>query len=56
MLDFFDGERTMIAERTADLTRTSRHDHIQHVLPSNQGFLVHRENPFVSTPSNEEAS
>jgi len=25
-------------------------------LPSDQGFLVHGENPFVSTPSNEDES
>jgi len=56
VLDLFDREWSMVAKRTTDFARPSRHNHIQHVLPSHQGFLVHRENPFVSTPSNEEAS
>ena len=55
VLDLFDRERTMIAKRTADLARPSCGDHVEHILPSDQGFLVHRESPFVSTPSNADA-
>src|SRR5262249_46015631 len=52
VLDFFDRERTMVAIRARQVVRPSRRNHIEHVLPSDQGFLVHPGNPFVSTPSN----
>ena len=46
----------MIAERTRDLARPSSGHHIEHILPSDQGFLVHlresfRFDPFEQQPS-----
>jgi hypothetical protein len=51
VLDFFDRQWTMVAVRTRDVVWSFVDDHVEHVLPDNQGFLVHRESPFVSTPS-----
>jgi hypothetical protein len=45
----------MVAMRARDLVGSTIDHHIEHVLPHNKGFLVHRENPFVSTPSNAES-
>jgi hypothetical protein len=55
LIDFFDRQRSVVAVRACDLVGSTIDHHIQHVLPHNKGFLVHRENPFVSTPSNAES-
>jgi hypothetical protein len=50
VFDFFDREWAVIAKRTADLTRSPCGHHIEHVLPSDERFLVHpksfRFDPF----------
>jgi hypothetical protein len=55
LIDLLDRQGAMIAMGTSDLVRSAVDHHVQHVLPHNKGFLVHRENPFVSTPSNAES-
>jgi hypothetical protein len=57
VIDFFDRQWTVITKRTPDLVWSSRSDHIEHVLPSNERFLVHPTiSPFVSTPSKQPPS
>jgi hypothetical protein len=51
VIDLLDRQWAMLAMRTSDFVRSAIHHHVQHVLPHNIGFLVHRESPFVSTPS-----
>lgn len=50
MLDLFDGQWSVIAEWTADLARPTRGNHVEHVLPCDERFLVHpksfRFDPF----------
>jgi protoporphyrinogen oxidase len=55
LIDFLDRQWSMVAVRACDLVGSAVDHHVQHVLPQNEGFLVHRENPFVSTPSNIES-
>jgi len=59
VLDLFDRERTMIAIRTRRLTGPSSRNHIEHVLPSDERFFVHRESfrfdPFEAAPIVENA-
>jgi hypothetical protein len=55
-LDLFHRQGTMIAKRTADLTGSTSRHHIEYILPSDQGFLVHlresfRFDPFEQQPS-----
>ena len=52
-VNLHDGERTVVAKRTAGLVRPPRGHHIEYVLPCDHRFLVHREKPFVSRPSND---
>jgi hypothetical protein len=55
LIDLLDRQGSMVAVWTRDLVRSPIDHHVQHILPRNKGFLVHRENPFVSTPSNAES-
>jgi hypothetical protein len=55
VLDLFDRERTMVAERAAHFARPSGRDHIEHILPSDQGFLVHQRESFRFDPFEAEA-
>src|SRR5262245_5142844 len=41
-IDLLDGQRPVLAERTAGVAGTPRDDLIEHVLPGDQLFLVHR--------------
>jgi hypothetical protein len=50
VVDLLDRERAMVAVRARDLAGSPSGDHVEHVLPCDEGFLVHRESPFVSTP------
>jgi hypothetical protein len=56
LVDIFDRERTMRAKWTSDLTGSPSGDHVENILPSDQGFLVHLRSPFVSTPSKQTQS
>ena len=50
MLDLFDRQRSVITKRATDLARPSSRDHVEHILPSDQGFLVHLRESFRFTP------
>jgi hypothetical protein len=56
VIDLFDRQRTVMAVRARDLSWPSSGDHIEHILPSDQRFLVHlrrsfRFDPFERGPS-----
>ncbi|HEY5927542.1 MAG TPA: hypothetical protein VIV11_37920 [Kofleriaceae bacterium] len=55
MLDLFDRERTMIAKRTTDFAWPSSSDRVEHILPSDQGFLVHLRESFPFDPFERDA-
>src|SRR5262245_12341308 len=50
LFDLLDRERAVPAVRAADLVRSTGHDHVEHILPRNEGFLVHRRESFRSDP------
>jgi hypothetical protein len=54
VLDLFDRQWTMIAVRTRRLPGPSSRNHIEHVLPSDERFFVHRES-FRFDPFEAEA-
>lgn len=40
-IHFLDGQRPLPTERARSFSRAPRSDHIQHILPSHQRFLIH---------------
>jgi hypothetical protein len=46
VVDFFDRQRPVIAERTRNVPGPSSRDHVQHILPRDHGFLVHLRESF----------
>jgi hypothetical protein len=43
LIDFLDRQWPVVAVRARDLVRSPVDHHVEHVLPRNEGFLVHRE-------------
>jgi hypothetical protein len=56
VLDLFDRQRPVIAEWASHFARPSSRDHIEHILPSDKGFLVHLRESFLFDPFEEESS
>src|SRR5262245_4682303 len=50
VLDLFDRQRTVVAKWTADLARPTGRDHVEHILPSDESFLVHLRRSFRFDP------